>query len=61
MLEDAAKAASPRPASLFEVCRMRRVADLSTFINKMGNGRGVRPLELIDEIESELGSPCWAG
>jgi peptide chain release factor 3 len=57
MLEDAAKGLEPQTRKLFEVCRMRRMP-IFTFINKMDRP-GREPLELIDEIEQELGLTCW--
>jgi peptide chain release factor 3 len=57
MLEDAAKGLEPQTRKLFEVCRLRRIP-LFTFINKMDRP-GREPLELLDEIESELGLACW--
>ena len=57
MLEDAAKGLEPQTRKLFEVCRLRKVP-IFTFINKMDRP-GREPLELIDEIESELGLTCW--
>ncbi len=57
MLEDAAKGLEPQTRKLFEVCRMRQIP-IFTFINKMDRP-GRDPLELIDEIESELGLVCW--
>lgn len=57
MLEDAAKGLEPQTRKLFEVCRLRRVP-IFTFINKMDRP-GREPLDLIDEIESELGLTCW--
>jgi peptide chain release factor 3 len=57
MLEDAAKGLEPQTRKLFEVCRLRRIP-IFTFINKMDRP-GREPLELIDEIESELGLTCW--
>jgi len=57
MLEDAAKGLEPQTRKLFEVCRMRRIP-IFTFINKMDRP-GRDPLELIDEIEKELGLACW--
>ena len=52
MLEDAAKGLEPQTRKLFEVCRMRQIP-IFTFINKMDRP-GQEPLELLDEIESEL-------
>ena len=57
MLEDAAKGLEPQTRKLFEVCRLRRIP-IFTFINKMDRP-GRDPLELLDEIESELGLACW--
>ena len=57
MLEDAAKGLEPQTRKLFEVCRMRRIP-IFTFINKMDRP-GRDPLELLDEIEQELGLSCW--
>jgi peptide chain release factor 3 len=57
MLEDAAKGLEPQTRKLFEVCRMRRIP-IFTFINKMDRP-GRDPLELLDEIEKELGLACW--
>jgi len=57
MLEDAAKGLEPQTRKLFEVCRMRRIP-IFTFINKMDRP-GREPLELLDEIEKELGLACW--
>jgi peptide chain release factor 3 len=56
MLVDAAKGLEPQTRKLFEVCRMRRIP--ITFVNKMDRP-GREPLELIDEIEQELGLACW--
>jgi peptide chain release factor 3 len=57
MLEDAAKGLEPQTRKLFEVCRMRQIP-IFTFINKMDRP-GREPLELLDEIERELGLACW--
>ncbi len=58
MLVDAAKGLETQTRKLFEVCRMRRVP-IFTFINKMD--RPARdPLELLDEIERELGLKVFA-
>jgi peptide chain release factor 3 len=57
MLEDAAKGLEPQTRKLFEVCRLRRIP-IFTFINKMDRP-GREPLDLIDEIEKELGLACW--
>ena len=53
MLEDAAKGLEPQTRKLFEVCRMRDLP-IFTFINKMDRPSRA-PLELLDEIEQELG------
>jgi len=58
MLEDAAKGLEPQTRKLFEVCRMRQIP-IFTFINKMDRP-GREPLELLDEIEKELGLTPWA-
>jgi peptide chain release factor 3 len=53
MLIDTAKGLEPQTRKLFEVCKMRELP-IFTFINKMDRpGRG--PLDLLDEIEKELG------
>jgi peptide chain release factor 3 len=57
MLEDAAKGLEPQTRKLFEVCRMRQIP-IFTFINKMDRP-GREPLELLDEIDQELGLACW--
>ncbi|MDA0268700.1 MAG: peptide chain release factor 3 [Cyanobacteria bacterium] len=58
MLEDAAKGLEPQTRKLFEVCRMRTLP-IFTFFNKMD--RPARePLELLDEIEQELGLKTYA-
>jgi len=58
MLEDAAKGLEPQTRKLFEVCKMRQIP-IFTFINKMDRP-GQEPLELLDEIESELGLSTFA-
>ena len=58
MLEDAAKGLEPQTRKLFEVCRMRQLP-IFTFFNKLD--RPTRsPLELLDEIEGELGLQTYA-
>ncbi|MGA0162178.1 MAG: peptide chain release factor 3, partial [Vulcanococcus sp.] len=52
-----AKGLEPQTRKLFEVCRMRRIP-IFTFINKMDRP-GREPLELLDEIEQDLGLACW--
>ncbi|MGB3298391.1 MAG: peptide chain release factor 3 [Phormidesmis sp.] len=58
MLEDAAKGLEPQTRKLFEVCRMRDMP-IFTFFNKMDRP-GREPLELLDEIEQELGLTTYA-
>ncbi|MDY7008593.1 MAG: peptide chain release factor 3 [Cyanobacteriota bacterium] len=53
MLEDSAKGLEPQTRKLFEVCKMRKLP-IFTFFNKMDRP-GREPLELLDEIEKELG------
>jgi peptide chain release factor 3 len=53
MLEDAAKGLEPQTRKLFEVCRLRGLP-IFTFINKLDRP-GREPLDLLDEIEKELG------
>ncbi|MFN2239333.1 MAG: peptide chain release factor 3 [Thermoanaerobaculia bacterium] len=53
MVLDAAKGIEPQTRKLFHVCRMRRIPILG-FINKMDHP-GKEPLELLEEIEKELG------
>ncbi len=58
MLEDAAKGLEPQTRKLFEVCRMRGIP-IFTFFNKLDRP-GREPLELMDEIEQELGLRTYA-
>lgn len=53
MLIDAAKGLETQTRKLFEVCRLRSLP-IFTFINKLDRP-SMSPLELIDEIEKELG------
>jgi len=53
MLIDAAKGLEPQTRKLFEVCKLRSLP-IFTFVNKLDRP-GREPLELIDEIEQELG------
>lgn len=56
MVIDAANGVETQTRRLIEVCRQRDTP-IITFVNKMD--REVRePLELLDEIERELGMPC---
>lgn len=58
MLIDAAKGLEPQTRKLFEVCRLRGLP-IFTFVNKLD--RPARePLELMDEIEQELGLKTYA-
>ncbi|HAC63666.1 MAG TPA: peptide chain release factor 3 [Cyanothece sp. UBA12306] len=58
MLIDAAKGLEPQTRKLFEVCRLRGLP-IFTFVNKLD--RPTRePLELLDEIEQELGLKTYA-
>lgn len=58
MLVDAAKGLETQTLKLFEVCRLRSLPTF-TFINKLDRP-GKNPLELIDEIERELGLSVYA-
>lgn len=58
MLIDAAKGLEPQTRKLFEVCKMRSLP-IFTFVNKMDRP-GREPLELLDEIEQELGLTTYA-
>lgn len=53
MLIDAAKGLEPQTRKLFEVCKLRSLP-IFTFVNKLDRP-GRSPIELIDEIEQELG------
>eukprot|EP00741_Cyanophora_paradoxa_P009415 tig00000144_g9119.t1 len=57
MLIDAGKGLEPQTRKLFEVCRMRELP-IFTFFNKMDRP-SLAPLELIDEIERELGMAVY--
>ena len=58
MLIDAAKGLEPQTRKLFEVCRMRSLP-IFTFVNKLDRP-GREPLDLLDEIEQELGLQTYA-
>ena len=58
MLIDAAKGLEPQTRKLFEVCRLRGLP-IFTFVNKLDRP-GREPLELLDEIEQELGLKTYA-
>jgi peptide chain release factor 3 len=54
MVIDAAKGVEERTIKLMEVCRLRDTP-IMTFINKLDR-EGANPIELLDEVESVLGS-----
>ncbi|MCU0534357.1 MAG: peptide chain release factor 3 [Hydrococcus sp. Prado102] len=58
MLIDAAKGLEPQTRKLFEVCKLRSLP-IFTFVNKLDRP-GREPLELLDEIERELGLKTYA-
>jgi peptide chain release factor 3 len=58
MLIDAAKGLEPQTRKLFEVCKLRSLP-IFTFVNKLDRP-GRSPLELMDEIEQELGLQTYA-
>ncbi|TVQ42279.1 MAG: peptide chain release factor 3 [Gloeocapsa sp. DLM2.Bin57] len=58
MLIDAAKGLEPQTRKLFEVCQLRSLP-IFTFVNKLDRP-GREPLELLDEIEQELGLATYA-
>ncbi len=58
MLEDAAKGLEPQTSNNFDVFRIRQIQKF-TIINKMDRP-GQEPLELLDQIESELGLSTFA-
>jgi peptide chain release factor 3 len=58
MLIDAAKGLEPQTRKLFEVCKMRGLP-IFTFVNKLDRP-GREPIELLDEIEQELGLQTYA-
>ena len=58
MLIDTAKGLEAQTRKLFEVCRMRSLP-IFTFVNKLDRP-GREPLELLDEIEQELGLQTYA-
>jgi peptide chain release factor 3 len=58
MLIDTAKGLEPQTRKLFEVCKLRGIP-IFTFINKLDRP-GREPLDLLDEIEQELGLQTYA-
>ncbi len=58
MLLDNRKGVEEQTRKLFEVCRLRRIP-IFTFVNKCDR-IGVPPLQLLDDVEAELGIACTA-
>ena len=56
MVIDVAKGVEERTKKLMDVCRLRNTP-IITFINKLDR-EGKEPIELMDEIENELGIQC---
>ena len=56
MVIDAANGVEAQTKRLIEVCRQRDTP-IITFVNKMDR-EGRDPIELLDEVEAELGMPC---
>jgi peptide chain release factor 3 len=56
MLLDNRKGVEEQTRKLFEVCRLRRIP-IFTFVNKCDR-LGVSPLQLLDDVEAELGIAC---
>jgi len=56
MLLDNRKGVEERTRQLFDVCRMRRLP-IFTFVNKCDRV-GVDPLQLLDDVEADLGIRC---
>ena len=56
MVIDVAKGVEERTKKLMDVCRLRNTP-IITFINKLDR-EGKEPIELLDEIENELGIHC---
>jgi peptide chain release factor 3 len=57
MLLDNRKGVEEQTRKLFEVCRLRRTP-VFTFVNKCDRP-GESPLKLLDDVERELGMPCY--
>ena len=55
MVLDSAKGIEPQTLKLFEVCRSRNLPVI-TFLNKLDRP-GMEPLELLDQIEAQIGLP----
>lgn len=56
MLLDNRKGVEEQTRKLFEVCRLRRIP-IFTFVNKCDRA-GVSPIQLLDDVEAELGIAC---
>jgi peptide chain release factor 3 len=57
MLLDNRKGVEEQTRKLFEVCKLRRIP-IFTFVNKCDRA-GENPLQLVDDIESDLGLRCY--
>jgi peptide chain release factor 3 len=57
MLLDNRKGVEEQTRKLFEVCRLRKTP-VFTFVNKCDRP-GESPLKLLDDVERELGMPCY--
>jgi peptide chain release factor 3 len=57
MLLDNRKGVEERTRQLFEVCRRRRTP-IFTFVNKCDRA-GMEPLQLLDDVERDLGLKCY--
>jgi len=57
MLLDNRKGVEEQTRKLFEVCKLRRIP-IFTFVNKSDRA-GENPLQLIDDVESDLGIRCY--
>ncbi len=57
MLLDNRKGVEEQTRKLFEVCKLRRIP-IFTFVNKCDRA-GENPLQLIDDVETELGIRCY--
>jgi peptide chain release factor 3 len=57
MLLDNRKGVEEQTRKLFEVCKLRRIP-IFTFVNKSDRA-GEDPLQLIDDVESDLGIRCY--
>lgn len=57
MLLDNRKGVEAQTRKLFNVCKLRRTP-IFTFVNKCDRV-GAEPLQLLDDVESELGIPCY--